>query len=48
MAGKSFTDVHFRGVLKIAEVKSRFVDVEKFNADVSSLGFSLLHQVSFG
>jgi len=32
------------GILKIAEVKSRFVDVEKFNADVCSLGFTLIDQ----
>jgi len=32
------------GVLKIAEVKSRFVDVDKFISDVCSLGFKLVDQ----
>ena len=36
---------YFSGVLKIAEVKSRFVDVDEFISGVSSLGFSLVDQV---
>jgi len=41
----TLTHLRGRGTLKIAEVKSRFDDVEKFVLALYALGFDLLEQV---